>query len=46
MVEAAGVERGPMLETGNLLIPRTDKKDKTDTSPIVACKMHTKNLML
>ena len=31
-----------ILQTRKLLILITDKKDKPDTSPIVACKMHTK----
>jgi len=43
MVEAAGVEPASVLQTRKLLIDRTDKKDKTDISPITACKMHTKS---
>jgi len=42
MVEAAGVEPAQVLKTRKLLILRTDEKHKTDTSAIVACKMHTK----
>src|SRR5713101_3915819 len=42
LVEAAGVEPAQVLKTRKLLILRTDKKDKTDTPPIIAFKMHTK----
>jgi hypothetical protein len=42
LVEAAGVELAQVLKTRKLLILRTDEKHKTDTSAIVACKMHTK----
>ena len=42
MVEAAGVEPASVLQTRKLLIHRTDRRDRTDTSPITACKMHTK----
>ena len=44
MVEAAGVEPASVLQTRKLLIHRTDKRDRTDTSPITACKMHTNNV--
>ena len=43
-MEAAGVEPALVLQTRKLLTLRTDKKDKTDTSPITAYKMHTKHL--
>ena len=43
-MEAAGVEPASVLQTRKLLTLRTDKKDKTDTSPITAYKMHTKSL--
>ncbi len=43
MVEAAGVEPFAMLKTGKLLILQKDKTDRTDTFPIIACKMHTKS---
>jgi hypothetical protein len=43
LVEAAGVEPDPLLEIRKLLILGPDKRGKTDTSPISACKMHTKN---
>jgi len=46
MVEAAGVEPAHVLKTRKLLILGTDKKHKRDTSPITACKMHTKSQML
>ena len=42
VVEATGVEPGQVLKTRKLVILRTDKRDRTDTSPITACKMHTK----
>ena len=42
VVEAAGVEPAQVLKTRKLVILRTDKKDRTATSPITACKMHTK----
>ena len=42
VVEAAGVEPAQVLKTRKLVILRTDKRDRTDTSPITACKMHTK----
>ena len=43
-MEATGVEPASGLQTRKLLTLRTDKKDKTDTSPIIAYKMHTKSL--
>src|SRR6266496_2227332 len=46
VVEAAGVEPLQVLKTRKLLILRTDKKYKTDRSPITACKLHTKSAML
>ena len=42
-MEATGVEPASVLQTRKLLTLRTDKKDKTDTSPITAYKMHTKS---
>jgi len=42
VVEAAGVEPRQVLKIRKLVILRTDKRDRTDTSPITACKMHTK----
>ena len=44
VIEAAGVEPAPVLQTRKFLTLRTDKKDKTDTSPITAYRMHTKSL--
>jgi hypothetical protein len=46
VVEATGVEPAQVLKTRKLLILRTDKGHKKDTSPITACKMHTKSPML
>ena len=46
VVEAAGVEPASVLKTRKLLIHRTDKRDRTDISPITACKMHTNRPVL